>query len=135
VRCGTQDVFDLVRSCERVQVRRSRGMAGSAGCLPSGFGGRFLRSLVRGQRAASLQLGALCTLSESPRRFDGYPRPSVARVSCLEDRQCLLGALCGVASDRVKVLRTQSSSLASFGMPSLSPSDADPKRCPAWAEV
>jgi hypothetical protein len=52
--CGAQDVFDLVRSCERVQVGRGRGMARSAGRVLSGFGRRFLRSLVRGQRASSL---------------------------------------------------------------------------------
>jgi hypothetical protein len=82
-------------------------MARGVSRIPSGFGRRFLRSLVRGQRAASLYVRAVSTFSESPRRFDGYTRPSVARVTCLEDRQRLLGALCGIPSDHSKVLRTQ----------------------------
>jgi hypothetical protein len=50
--CGAQDVFDLGRSCERVQI--GRGMVGGACHVPGGFGRRFLRSLVRGQRARPL---------------------------------------------------------------------------------
>lgn len=82
-------------------------MASGACRVPSGLGRRFLRSLVRGECARSLHLRALSTFSESPRRFDGDTRPPVARVTFLEDRKCLLGALCGVARDHSKVLRTQ----------------------------
>jgi hypothetical protein len=62
---------------------------------------------MRSECAGSLQLRALSTLNENPRRLDGCAWPSVARVTCLEDRQDLLSALCGIAGYYPEVLRTQ----------------------------
>jgi hypothetical protein len=82
-------------------------MACGACRVPSGLRRRFPRSRMRSECAGSLQLRALSTLNENPRRFDGCAWPLVARVTCLEDRQDLLSALCGIAGYYSEVLRTQ----------------------------
>ena len=107
VGCGAKDVADLGRFRERVQVGRSCRMARGACRVPSGLRRRLPRSRMRSECAGSLQLRALSTRNENPRRFDGCAWPSVARVTCLEDRQDLLSALCGIAGYYSEVLRTQ----------------------------
>jgi hypothetical protein len=104
---GAQNVFDLGRFCQTVQVRCGRRVAGATCRFPSSLARHFLRSLVRCQRAGSLVLRPLSSFGERPRRLYGYTRPSVARVTLLEERQYLLGALGGIASDHPEVLRTQ----------------------------
>ena len=105
--CGAQNMFDLGRFCQRVQVRRGGSVAGGTCRFPSSFARRFLRSLMGCQCACSLELRPFGAFGERPRRFDGGPRPSVARVTLLEDRQHLLGALRGIASDHAEILGTQ----------------------------
>src|SRR5664280_521055 len=82
-------------------------MARGACRVPSGLRCRLPRSRMRSECAGSLQLRALSTLNENPRRLDGCAWPSVARVTCLEDRQDLLSALCGIKGYHPEVLRTQ----------------------------
>lgn len=101
---GARRLLAPQRELRVLQVRRGGGTAGCTRCLPSGPGARLLGSPVRGQRARSRQPCAPRTFGKRSLRFDGIARPSVFRVCVLKHRQCLLGALYGVASDHAKIL-------------------------------
>ncbi len=104
VRRRPQDVPDLVRFRNRVQIGGRRGVAGGLCGQSRDFRRRILRSPVRRKRRSPLQRGSLCTADELPRRLDGCARPLITGQRSLEDRQYFCSPLRGITHDDAQVV-------------------------------
>jgi hypothetical protein len=93
--CSAQNVPDLGRLGERVEVRGGGSIGGGTCSCLSGFSARVFRSPVRIQCGDALKLRPPSTVSKRPRRFDGSTRSSIVATIFLEDGKYLLSALHG----------------------------------------